>query len=123
LEDMINQTLGHELAHLVAYKVYGSWGHDWKWRTVMRALGLDPSRCHSYSLEGVKTRNVRKVMAKCPTCGKEFPVTLRRAAQIRGGLNIFHADSRCRYVRAALTLVGEEPVPQRPVDLLASVLA
>lgn len=111
LEDMINQTLPHELAHLISKKVYGSvlgGGHGRFWKSVMVQLGLRPDRCHSYSLDGVKIRRKAKIPAKCPTCGEVFNVTVNRANQIKTGLKIWHINPRnnlCQRIKRPLTLV------------------
>ena len=65
LEDMINQTAPHELAHIITRKVFGRQvkngrrtAHGPDWKNVMRnCFRLDPDRCHEYSTEGVKLRN------------------------------------------------------------------
>ena len=112
LEDVINQTLPHELAHLIARKVYGvlGRGHSRSWKSVMVRLGLRPNRCHNYSLEGVKTRKKAKCPAKCPTCGTQFDITDKRVAQIRAGIKIFHNSPVCRRVKKCLELVDNQPV-------------
>ena len=113
LEEMINQTLPHELAHLISQKVYGriiGGGHGRVWKSVMIRLGLRPDRCHDYSLEGVKTRRKAKFAAKCPTCGEQFDITAKRVEQIRAGLKIFHNSPVCRRVKKCLELVDNQPV-------------
>jgi SprT protein len=42
------QTVGHEIAHLVAYKLFKSHRHDSRWQSVMYKFDLDPTRCHDY---------------------------------------------------------------------------
>lgn len=44
LDDAINDTAPHEVAHLVAYKVYGRCqGHGPNWQRIMRQFGLTPT--------------------------------------------------------------------------------
>lgn len=59
-KDAVWDTVGHELAHIVANTVY--WReraerrilgkrrqiHGHRWKEVMFAFGLDPNRCHNY---------------------------------------------------------------------------
>lgn len=47
--DFLVQTVGHEIAHLVASKLGGR-RHDHVWQNVMYRLGLNPNRCHSYDV-------------------------------------------------------------------------
>jgi SprT protein len=108
LEDMINITLPHELAHLISYKVFGpvlGRGHGPCWKLVMVRLGLEPKRCHDYSLEGVKTRRKAKFPAKCPTCGATFDITAKRVQQIKAGARIWHTAPLCKRAKACLELV------------------
>jgi SprT protein len=61
-EDMINQTVPHEVAHLIAYLHYGRYAkaHGREWKSVMRnVMGLNPERCHSYSMENAPNRGQR----------------------------------------------------------------
>lgn len=112
LEDMINVTLPHELAHLISRKVYGflGGGHGRMWKSVMVNLGLRPDRCHNYSLEGVKTRRKSIYPCKCPTCGKVFNVTRRRQNEILSGVRIWHNNPGCRVVKAPLVMIGSGPL-------------
>ena len=70
----IKNTLIHELAHLLAYKFNGSWGHDKTWKIIASILGDDANRCHNYATpENKPVRNTlrkreRKVFI-CPNCG------------------------------------------------------
>ena len=53
-EDFQKETIPHEVAHLVAYKVFGDAGHGEGWKSVMRSLGIVPQRCHNYESDHVK---------------------------------------------------------------------
>ena len=57
--EYLMQTIGHEVAHLAAFQVYGlqrivANAHGDEWKSVMIALGLPPTRCHSYDISNVK---------------------------------------------------------------------
>jgi len=65
LKDMIDQTIPHELAHLVSYQLYGlaGSGHGRYWKSVMQSmasLGVECKRCHDMDMTHVKTRKVNK---------------------------------------------------------------
>lgn len=52
LEDMLDQTLPHEVAHLIAYQINPrDQAHGRTWRQVMNVLGKEARRCHSYDVE------------------------------------------------------------------------
>ena len=59
----INDTVGHEAAHLIAYSVYGyniePHGKEWK-KVMITVCGQSPTRCHTYE---VKTKN--EYICKC----------------------------------------------------------
>lgn len=61
-EAFMKRTVVHEVAHLIAFAVYGRRirPHGKEWASVMRLLGSEPSRCHTYDV----TRSIR---------GKAFP--------------------------------------------------
>ena len=62
-DNFINDTPGHEAAHLIAYAVYGYniEPHGTAWKKVMvKVCGQSPTRCHTYE---VKTRN--EYICKC----------------------------------------------------------
>lgn len=57
-EDFINDTPGHEAAHLISYAVYGyniePHGQEWK-KVMIKVCGQQPTRCH---LLEVKTNHI-----------------------------------------------------------------
>lgn len=63
-EHFIEQTVGHEWAHLAARHLHGPRirSHGPEWKSVMVKLGLDPARCHTYA-----TQKARVVKAKPKT--------------------------------------------------------
>ena len=48
-EEMINQILPHELAHIAAWIVYRDNGHGRGWKAVMATLNIPINRCHTMS--------------------------------------------------------------------------
>jgi len=48
--DMLNQTLPHELAHIVDAQLNGHSSHGWQWQRIMLFLGKPPTRCHQYEV-------------------------------------------------------------------------
>jgi SprT protein len=59
-QSFFDDTIPHEVAHLVAYKVYKDNGHGIGWQTTMRKLGYEPIRCHDYENSDL----IRKVKLK-----------------------------------------------------------
>lgn len=51
-DDMINDTLVHEYAHIVALDLFPtSKPHGYHWQMIMHLLGLKPTRCHNYDVQ------------------------------------------------------------------------
>jgi len=114
-QQMLDQTLPHEVAHLIAPKLYNpylhgfdrnkGWGHGRAWKYTMRLLGLQPDRCHDMSTEGVKVRNVRRpYIYSCGCPDKEFAITARMHNRMQSG-----RWKRCLRCRVRLLYRGERP--------------
>jgi SprT protein len=63
----IARTVPHEVAHLVARKVYGEQikPHGIEWREIMAYFGADSSRCHSFTVRENKIRRMRYFPYRC----------------------------------------------------------
>jgi SprT protein len=83
VENFLNDTVPHELAHIIAYRVYGSTGHDSAWRKVMDMLGFEPTRCHSYAVQKRSTAKVYNYICGCE--GKIHEVSAQRQVWINKG--------------------------------------
>ena len=69
LDDFLINVVGHEIAHLYQRKKYPySKPHGREFKNVMRLLGYNPSRCHSYDTSKVKQkRKIVRYVYEC-TC-------------------------------------------------------
>lgn len=83
-EDMLNDTIPHEIAHIVDMYVNGkSDGHGPKWKRIAKALGCKAQRCHNYDIaEARRTRNRAIYVA---TCGTEVKITVQMHNKIQAG--------------------------------------
>ena len=78
VEYMLTNTVPHEIAHLVAYMVFGKSikPHGYEWKTVMRCFGLTPDRCHylnTSTVRSIRKPTVRKrYLGVCDYCSKEL---------------------------------------------------
>lgn len=84
-DEMINQTVPHEVIHYVSGYIYGrlGHGHGFYWKMLMRQIGLHPSRCQTYSLEGVKVRRVSRPFKYICGCSVPHMVTLNLHTKIQ----------------------------------------
>lgn len=76
-DDFIARTVGHEVAHILDKDIHGHRrtasgkrdSHGAGWKSVMRVLGQDPSRCHSYDVTNAKVRKSNNRVKHIWTCG------------------------------------------------------
>ncbi|WP_456376694.1 SprT family zinc-dependent metalloprotease [Thiolapillus sp.] len=78
------RTPPHEVAHFIIDQLHPGnrpRPHGPEWRELMRAFGLEPSRCHQYNLENVQQRKQRRFTYKC-TC-REHRLSATRHNRVR----------------------------------------
>lgn len=82
VEEMIGDTVPHELAHLIDYQLYPEnfdvrYGqkrslHGPTWKSIMVALGCSPDRCHNMDTSRAKVRRKAQYTYVCDGCGNEL---------------------------------------------------
>ena len=99
-DDFIAQTVPHEWAHVIQRVKYGhrdNYGrrikpHGSEWKRIMRKLGVEVKRCHSYECK--KARTVRTVDYQCDKCETVMEFTLVRHNKCaRRGIRYRHGGS------------------------------
>ena len=100
--DFLSQTVAHEVAHLLAYDLYGSQirPHGRQWQLIMTdVFGLPAHRCHQYDT----SRSARKEwLYQCQCSGNVIPLgTIRHNRAQRGTVYL------CRRCKAPLTFHGK----------------
>jgi predicted SprT family Zn-dependent metalloprotease len=117
--EMVNDTLPHEVAHIVAAKVFIAKGHsvfyDSKrgrghgsmWKECMRVLGLKPNRCGDIDDETTEKITQRKVSRKyvygCGCNGREHVLTSILHNRITAGRN-----RTCRLCKTRIFYKGQK---------------
>ena len=96
--EYFNDTVPHEIAHHVAYRVYRDAGHGRYWKHVMRTMGLTPDRTTSAFSNVKPARKVRRFLYVLP-CGCEYKLTAMRHNKIMGG----YAKYSCKPHRTYIT--------------------
>lgn len=97
-------TVFHEVAHLVAHKLYPiiERGHGRYWRSIMYQMGEEPTRCHNYGL--TPARKKRKFSYKCEGCSKHYTVSSIIHNRItKKNYRYFCSNCKCKILR----FVGE----------------
>ncbi len=106
-DEQLNVTVPHEVAHYVTHHVFGNvQAHGWQWASVMRVIGLPPDRCHTFSLEGVKTRRVAKPYYYVCGCITHYFTKLKHS-RAQSNISISGKSGyTCRRCRKPLTYQG-----------------
>lgn len=87
----LDETVAHEVAHYVTYRLYGprSIAHGVEWRRVMRAFGMPARATGHYSLAGVPVRRQVRHVYRCDCRSHELSSTrhnrLQRGERYRCG--------------------------------------
>lgn len=91
---LLDVTCPHEVAHLVAFDLYGreGWGHGPRWKSVMTNIGLPPKRCHNL----VTNSNLGKAVYECCGCKEQFISTNATHAKVKSGKLAFRPCKKCR---------------------------
>lgn len=101
-QDFLQQTVPHEVAHLLAQALYGDRirPHGREWQGLMTGLfGLPAHRCHDYA---VPQRRSTRYLYRC-SCPESMPFTPQRHALVRRGRR--YACRRCGH---PLHFTGEQ---------------
>jgi predicted SprT family Zn-dependent metalloprotease len=99
----IKHTLIHELAHLLAYKFNGSWGHDKTWKAIASILGDDGKRCHNYATpeNRPERKTVKRIRVKCPNCRAIYNLTPYMYKQCQSGDRVCRCGKNAKYFELA----------------------
>ena len=105
----LRRTVPHEVAHRVSIMYFGveaGKGHGTKWKFIMRNIFNVPeeliSRCHSYDVAHLKTRNIRKWKYSCGC--QTFELTTIKHNKIHAGRSKY----RCKCCHNRLVFTGEQ---------------
>lgn len=81
-DDFLEDTVPHELAHLLTFAMFGrkAKAHGKEWKSVMRALGVEPTRCHSLDVSNVGNRHSYRCACKSHQLSTQRHNKIRRGA-------------------------------------------
>ena len=91
VEHFIQQTVGHEYAHLVTDQLYAlnkigkPSPHGREWKNVMRSIKLRPDRCHNYNTENSSTKIQRRWKYTCGCINKPHMISTTLHNRIKRG--------------------------------------
>jgi SprT protein len=75
--------------------------HGREWRQIMTIMGVDPKRCHSYTVEKVR-RVAKDYIYKC-SCKEHKISSILHNRMVKGGK--FYTCNRCK---GRITYIGKE---------------
>jgi len=84
MEEFTSQVVPHEIAHIYAAKIFRARGHDYRWKMVMRKMGLSPDRTTN-KFSGVTPARKTRKFVYITSCGCDFSVGIVRHNRIQGG--------------------------------------
>lgn len=102
-DDMLHNTVPHEVAHIVAGQQYGFRikPHGGEWALCMIALGLEPTRCHNYEVK--KARVHKRPFVYTCDCQEHHVTALLHRRMLSG--RTYH----CNTCKGRLTFDRETP--------------
>jgi len=103
-EYIVNQTVPHEMAHVVIHQFYEDRGihvkgHGNEWKRVMRYFGLQPNRCHSLdttTIQAIKNKG-EEYHFNCGCVGQVYNLSKKKYDKHLNGV-VF----RCRACRCQI---------------------
>ncbi len=105
-DEMVNEVIPHEVAHVVDYVYRGKSNHDRFWSMLCSQLGGNPSRTHTIPVE--KARKTTKVQY-IASCGTEVWLTTQMHNKVqKGGVRRLTRTgglidaSRCKWIQKAV---------------------
>lgn len=113
-EHYVKQTIGHEVAHLIAHALHQGRRikpHGYEWQSVMHAFGLPADRCHQYDVSNARARNVTRIKYSCNCSTHDMSTTLHSKMQLG-------QKRYCRLCKGQLKhgeSIGGSPLMPRPV--------
>lgn len=123
VEDFLESTVPHEVAHLATELVYPhahrrTFGtkrqpHGPHWASIMNLLGADAKRCHTYDTTNAKVKRSTSYEYKCQCCGVSITLGPKRHAKMLKNPN-HYTHSKCGRMLGKLVLATHHIQPVAP---------
>lgn len=128
----IQSTVPHEVAHLATELIYPhahrrGFGqkrspHGREWASIMRALGADANRCHTFDTTNARVKKTTSFAYKCPNCGQGFSLGPKRHKKQQNGGTYYHPACGAGIGRLVLASAPATPAPMiKPVVAVPTV--
>ncbi len=97
-EEMIKETVPHEMAHIIDYHLNGRMcGHGTSWQLIMTYLELKVQRCHHYGRIEEFAPNIKSYSYKCGCRTRQYSQRKHNNVSLRG------IQYTCKVCRTAVT--------------------
>jgi predicted SprT family Zn-dependent metalloprotease len=115
-DHLINDTVPHELAHIICFANGSDRGHGYAWKRTCRELGGNGERCHSEAVVYAKGRTFVYTTSTGVTVN--LSETKHRKIQ-QGAAYLFKDRTKGRLDRTcSYSVLGEQPTKEVPVQTL-----
>jgi SprT protein len=133
-DDFMIDTVPHEFAHLACHQIYPQAYeteiirtargvkrtkrsiHGSEWKSIMVALGCDPSRCHRYDVTDARVKRRLRYDYKCSGCQQIMAVGPKHHANLQRGAVLYHKGCHGH----KLVFVGDQQPVQRAAQAPAA---
>jgi SprT protein len=97
----MQQTIPHEVAHVIARSRFGAGikPHGPEWQGIMQDFGVEPKRCHNFSVGASQSRRMRYFPYRCD-CQAHHLSTIRHNRTKKGVVYL------CRACGSPLQLIS-----------------
>jgi len=123
-ESMVNQTLPHEIAHVITHIQYpfAKGSHGPEWQSVMRMFGLVPDTCHDYDTSNVGTWKLKRFEWLCP-CGTKPMAAIRHKRALKNIRERGNSGYTCRKCKTFIVpaSAGQKGVQQAILETTKAV--
>lgn len=98
-DDMLNETVPHEVAHAAARWFHGTRikPHGWEWRAIMHAFGKQPSTCHDLPTRPARRVTYYPYVCACPAPNYLSAIRHGRVQRGQQRYQCVRCGSRLRY--------------------------
>lgn len=93
-DDMVNDTVAHELAHIVCHHLHPkARGHNQWWRSIALTLAGTGKRTHDYDVSAHRIRKMKRFQYQCsnPQCAKDYELSAIRHNRVLRGASYYCA--------------------------------
>lgn len=93
----VDSTVGHEIAHIYSYHIYGNIDHSYGWQKTMNYFGLKPEVYHRMEKVELVSVNRTVYIYTCLDCGEKCKFGSVRHNKVMLGSRYYHKECRDKH--------------------------